>query len=162
MKKFLTILFLMIATGAVAEPIQGRWARASDWDITTLMTNPRFAQAVHAADGKEGLARIGWINRAVNQSIRYVNEDVDYWASPAETFTTGTGDCEDFALAKMAVLEAIGIKSTLIVLRRFDGANHAMVAVEFEGKTYYLDNRNLMLATSLPTGYILTLSFKRG
>jgi transglutaminase-like putative cysteine protease len=46
----------------------------------------------------------------VSNSVEYVSDphDSDYWATPAETITTGAGDCEDYAILMAALVEAIG------------------------------------------------------
>ena len=54
------------------------------------------------------------VNAFFNRTIRY-GEDVDvwnqtdYWASPLETLEKGSGDCEDFALAKYFTLRLLGV-----------------------------------------------------
>ncbi len=51
------------------------------------------------------------INRSINAAIRYESDDVhfgrDYWTVP----TDGSGDCEDYALAKKVALERAGVPS---------------------------------------------------
>jgi predicted transglutaminase-like cysteine proteinase len=50
------------------------------------------------------------VNKWVNQWVRYVPDKAgaDYWQPPEETMKKGTGDCEDFALLKRALLIAGG------------------------------------------------------
>lgn len=40
----------------------------------------------------------------------------DHWAPAPETFRRGTGDCEDFAIAKMELLATLGISRDKIRL----------------------------------------------
>lgn len=53
-------------------------------------------------------------NLFYNRKIRYISDQrlyqqVDYWASPLETFFHGRGDCEDYAIAKLFTLLAEGV-----------------------------------------------------
>ncbi len=60
------------------------------------------------AEGRRltGRGRIGVINRAINMAIQPMSDVAqwgvpDRWSPPLETFTTGRGDCEDYAIAKI-------------------------------------------------------------
>jgi hypothetical protein len=52
----------------------------------------------------------GW-NGHVNDTVRYLAEapGVDIWQTPAVTLTRRTGDCEDIAILKYALLAASGV-----------------------------------------------------
>lgn len=89
------------------------------------------------------------VNRHVNRSIIYVaDQDAhgvpDHWALPSETLAMGRGDCEDYALLKMALLAASGVEAvdmSLVVVRDGRrGAFHAVVAVHVRETFYILDN----------------------
>ena len=69
----------------------------------------KFGAIVEAARSRDGLARVGEVNRAVNLAIRPVSDHAQYgvpdiWASPLMTFGSGAGDCEDYAIAKYVAL----------------------------------------------------------
>jgi predicted transglutaminase-like cysteine proteinase len=60
-------------------------------------------------------ARHEQTNLFYNRKIRYMSDprlyqQVDYWASPLETFSHGRGDCEDYAIAKLFTLLAKGME----------------------------------------------------
>jgi predicted transglutaminase-like cysteine proteinase len=60
------------------------------------------------------LERLALVNTFVNKNIRFgtdleVWEHEDYWATPLETVGRGSGDCEDFAIAKYFSLLALGV-----------------------------------------------------
>lgn len=101
--------------------------------------------------------RLTYVNRTVNKLIQHVNDFEnygvsDYWASLSETVIKGRGDCEDFAIAKMWVLNMLGIpldQMQLVVLRdREHGLNHAVLAVHKNGKAHILDNLMSTVKTS--------------
>ncbi|MDX5446132.1 MAG: transglutaminase-like cysteine peptidase [Zoogloeaceae bacterium] len=54
------------------------------------------------------------INTFFNRTIRFSDDIVvwqqdDYWASPLETMGRGSGDCEDFTIAKYTSLRLLGV-----------------------------------------------------
>src|SRR3981081_384969 len=58
----------------------------------------QFLAIVDHATAREGRARLGEINRAINLAIRPVSDlaqygSIDVWSSPLMTFANGTGDC---------------------------------------------------------------------
>jgi predicted transglutaminase-like cysteine proteinase len=114
----------------------------------------RFLAIVDEGRSQNGRARIGVINRAINLAIVATPDLVqwhvaDHWSPPLETFTTGRGDCEDYAIAKYVALRAAGIAAEdvkLVVLRNIARAeNHAVVAVRLDDGWVILDNRWLAL-----------------
>jgi predicted transglutaminase-like cysteine proteinase len=113
-----------------------------------------FLAIVDAAREREGLARLGEINRAVNLAIRPMSDlanygEVDVWSSPLATLARGAGDCEDYAIAKMAALKAAGVPSEdlrLVILHdSAHGEDHAVLAVRLDGRWLVLDNRMLVM-----------------
>lgn len=67
----------------------------------------------------------------------------DYWETPTEFFTYG-GDCEDFAIAKYAVLRALGIAEerlrVAVVRDRTRDRLHAVLIFYLEGRAMILDS----------------------
>jgi predicted transglutaminase-like cysteine proteinase len=95
------------------------------------------------------MQRVAAINTAVNRLIDYRSDKdiygkLDYWATPVEILTKGKGDCEDFAILKMAALRAAGVpaESMALVVLRDASRNffHAVLAVSTNNGTYVLDN----------------------
>src|SRR5581483_5431559 len=123
---------------------------------------PEAAKAFLAVVAKgsvlAGRMRIGVINRAVNLSIEPESDMAqwgvpDRWSPPLETFMTGHGDCEDYAIAKYVALTAAGVPAEdvkLIVVRN-TAANedHAVVAVRDGGEWLVLDNRWLAMVADV-------------
>ena len=113
-----------------------------------------FLNIVDAARERDGLARLGEVNRAINLAIRPMSDlanygEVDVWASPLMALTRGAGDCEDYAIAKMAALKAAGVPSEdlrLVILREARRAeDHAVLAVRLNERWIVLDNRMLVM-----------------
>lgn len=67
------------------------------------------------------------INSSINRGWAYVREDRDHWQSAGEMMASGTGDCEDFAILKRAIIG----RGELIVGRDvLLGGNHAVLFVD--------------------------------
>lgn len=114
----------------------------------------RFLSVVDLGKKGEGRARLGWINRAVNMSIRPASDwsqygYADFWASPLQTLGSGAGDCEDYAIVKYAILRELGVASDdlrlVIVQDEQRQTGHAVVAVRFEQRWLVLDNRTMAI-----------------
>jgi len=105
---------------------------------------------VDQARTREGRARLGETNRAINLAIRAVDDGAeDVWSSPLATFARGAGDCEDYAIAKLAALRLAGIAADdlrIVVVRDIRaGEEHAVVAAKLDGHWLMLDNRRMAM-----------------
>jgi predicted transglutaminase-like cysteine proteinase len=114
----------------------------------------RLLAIVDEARAREGRARFGEINRAINLAIKPMSDmaqygQIDVWSSPLATFTTGAGDCEDYAIAKLAALRVAGVSAEdirLVVLRDLiRGEDHAVVLARLDGHWLTLDNRRMAM-----------------
>jgi predicted transglutaminase-like cysteine proteinase len=113
----------------------------------------RLLAIVDAARQREGRARLGEINRAVNLAVRAMSDEAldgetDFWASPLVTFGRGAGDCEDYAIAKFAALRLAGIASDdlrILIMRDTRGDDHAVAAARLDGRWLTLDNRRMAM-----------------
>ena len=128
-----------------------------------------FTRMVRAARQEGFLAKIDRVNRGVNGLITYrrdkaVYGSLDHWAKPAEILKRGAGDCEDFAILKMAALLDAGIPAqsmSLVVLQDSQkGVFHAVLSVATGSGIFILDNvrNNVVKDTSLPS-YVPLYSF---
>jgi predicted transglutaminase-like cysteine proteinase len=102
-------------------------APSSAWDALRLQAaaqrlGPRAAAAlpplqalmVAARDMASDGDRLAAVNRFFNQRIAFRTDmeqwgREDHWTTPLETLAQGEGDCEDYAIAKYAVLLAVGV-----------------------------------------------------
>jgi len=109
---------------------------------------------VDTGRAREGRARLGEINRAINLAIRATSDlaeygEMDVWSSPLATFAHGAGDCEDYAIAKFAALRQAGVPAEdlrIIIMREiFHGEDHAVMAAKLDGHWLILDNRRMAM-----------------
>jgi predicted transglutaminase-like cysteine proteinase len=105
---------------------------------------------VDQARTRDGRARLGETNRAVNLAIRAADDGADdVWSSPLATFARGAGDCEDYAIAKLAALRLAGVPAEdlrIVVVRDVRvGEDHAVVAARLDGHWLMLDNRRMAM-----------------
>src|SRR5436309_11987350 len=114
----------------------------------------RFLAIVDHARAREGRARLGEVNRAINLAIHPMSDlaqygEIDVWSSPLVTFTNGSGDCEDYAIAKFVALRQAGIspEDLRIVIMRdtIRGEDHAIAAARLDGHWLTLDNRRMAM-----------------
>jgi predicted transglutaminase-like cysteine proteinase len=118
----------------------------------------QFLAIVDDAKAREGRARLGEINRAINLAIRPMSDlaqygAVDVWSSPLVTFATGAGDCEDYAIAKFAALRHAGIAPDdlrIVIMRdTIRGEDHAVAAARLDGHWLMLDNRRMAMVEDI-------------
>jgi predicted transglutaminase-like cysteine proteinase len=155
-------------------PVSARWApiyRAISGCAGNAcgQGNKAFAKMVASARHAGFLSKLERVNRGVNGMIAYrgdkaVYGSLDHWAKPAEILNRGAGDCEDFAILKMAALIDAGIPAksmSLVVLQDSQkGVFHAVLSVATGSGIFILDNvrNNVVKDTNLPS-YVPLYSF---
>ena len=116
-----------------------------DW-ISSIMQDKPY---------KHELDILNSVNSFVNK-VKYVKDSErwqksDYWATPAQFFDKG-GDCEDYVIAKFAMLKKIGFSSNnmrLVVLKNMQrNLIHSILVVKLNGKDYVLDNDHKYILTT--------------
>jgi predicted transglutaminase-like cysteine proteinase len=114
----------------------------------------RLLAIVDNARARDGRARLGEINRAINLAIRPMSDlaqygEIDVWTSPLVTFAHGAGDCEDYAIAKFVALRQAGISPDdlrIVIMRdTIHGEDHAVAAARLDGHWLMLDNRRMAM-----------------
>ena len=118
---------------------------------------------------RPGQALIAAVNSWANAKIRYVEDrqlygQADYWADARTTLRRRAGDCEDIAIAKMALLAGAGVRREdmyLTIARDLArNADHAMLVVKAEGRYWLLDNNtDRLLDASAANDYRPILSY---
>lgn len=120
------------------------WKRVSADSLPAAIKAPAIAGG---SQSREEL--LATVNQWVNARIAYVEDralfgKADYWAGPSRTLALGKGDCEDYALLKMHVLEAAGVprEDMILTLARdlVRRADHAVLIVRTEAGYQMLDN----------------------
>jgi predicted transglutaminase-like cysteine proteinase len=110
----------------------------------------RFLAFVAAARSLSGRARYELVNRRVNAAVRYTSDLAqhgvpDHWSAPLATLASGRGDCEDYAIAKYAVLRESGVAAEdlrIVLLRDTQTREaHAVLAAREGARWFILDNR---------------------
>ena len=156
-------------------PVSARWAPVYkaivDCSAGTACDgkNSIFTAIVNAAKDKRFVDKLSFINSSVNHAIAYRKDSVvygklDYWAKPSEILEHRAGDCEDFAILKMAALLRAGIPAqsmSLVVLQdRKRGFFHAVLSVSTGSGVFILDSlSNVVSRDSDLPDYVPLYSF---
>jgi predicted transglutaminase-like cysteine proteinase len=118
----------------------------------------KFLAVVDDAKARDGRARLGEVNRAVNLAIRPADDLVQYgaidvWASPLMAFANGAGDCEDYAIAKFVALRLAGMAPDdlriVIMHDKLRDEDHAVAAARLDGQWLTLDNRRMTMVADI-------------
>ena len=122
--------------------------------------------------GHPGQATIAAVNSWANAKIRYVEDrqlygQADYWADAKTTLRRRAGDCEDIAIAKMALLAGAGVRREDMYLTIAHdltrNADHALLVVKSGGRYWLLDNNtDRVLDASAANDYRPILSYSAG
>jgi predicted transglutaminase-like cysteine proteinase len=125
-------------------PLDAKWHRVEHSDV-----GGSAAAFANALRGKDSVQRLEAVNWYVNKRVHFVDDQVrwgraDVWSSANDTLKAGKGDCEDYAIAKLAMARRAGIADKdlyLVVLRDLvRRADHAVLVVRAGGHMYVLDN----------------------
>ena len=125
-------------------PLDARWHKVEHSDVSG--TAAKYAASLRDENSVERLEAVNWY---VNKRVHFVDDQVrwgraDVWSTANETLNAGKGDCEDYAIAKLAMLRRAGIADKdlyLVVLRDLvRRADHAVAVVRAGGHMYVLDN----------------------
>jgi predicted transglutaminase-like cysteine proteinase len=117
-----------------------------------------FLNIVELGRQRQGRARLGAVNRAVNLSMRPVSDWVqygveDFWSAPFATIARGAGDCEDYAILKYVALREPGIVPDdlrLVIVSDVKRSSiHAVVAARLDDEWLILDNRTLIMVNAI-------------
>ena len=110
--------------------------------------------------GASPLSKLRKLNRFINASVTYRNDDVrfgrsDYWATPRQILGSA-GDCEDYAIAKFFSLLDLGFTNDqmriVVVKDSIRRVAHAVLAVNLDNKTYIMDS---LFDEPVPHQYVL-------
>jgi len=125
-------------------PLDARWKGVEHSSVDGAAA--RFAEAQR---GKDPVAKLEAIDWYVNKRVHFVDDRVqwgrgDVWSPASVTLNRGRGDCEDYAIAKMAMLRRAGVAERdlyLVVLKDLvRRADHAVLVARAGDHMYVLDN----------------------
>lgn len=137
-------IFNSVALTIGNSPLNARWSR-----VAAAGTSGSASVFAASLRSHGALAKIEAVNAYVNARVRFVDDSVqfgvgDRWMAPSETLSRGRGDCEDYAIAKRAMLRAAGVADNdlyLVVLKDLTRrADHAVLVVRAAGRFLVLDN----------------------
>jgi predicted transglutaminase-like cysteine proteinase len=137
-------VFNSVALTIGRSPLDARWNQVSGAGVGG--NAGAFAASLRKQDI---LSKLEAVNGYVNARVRFVDDRAqfgvaDRWLAPTETLTRGRGDCEDFALAKRALLRAAGVPEKdlyIVVLKDLSRrADHAVLVVRAASRFLVLDN----------------------
>lgn len=134
------------AFGSVALPLgpnrfSQRWRRAASGGGP-----PRLIELISPARGMNRAGQARFVNAALNRRIAFRPDDGDRWSTASETMSRAAGDCEDYAIAKMQALRALGVPDQDLFLTIGQDLAvrqaHAVLLVRVGGRFWVLDNRH--------------------
>ncbi|WP_336957769.1 transglutaminase-like cysteine peptidase [Sphingobium aquiterrae] len=135
-------------------PLDRKWASVA----AALPRNGVWRTLVEGGRGLAPRQQVDAVNRWVNGRLRFVDDIraagvADQWSTAASALSRGTGDCEDYAIAKMRLLEAMGFdrRALFLVIARdlVRRADHAVLVARVDGQAVILDNMTDRLASAM-------------
>ena len=140
-------VFGSVALAVSRTPLDGKWRKVRNARLSAR--GGPWSALVRDARGMDRGGQIDSVNRWVNARVSFVDDSrrfntADRWGSAAQTLAQGSGDCEDYAIAKMKLLEAAGVerRDMFLVIARdlVRRADHALLVVRHQGRLMVLDN----------------------
>ena len=137
-------IFNSVALSISRSPLDARWSRVAGAGTGSVAGAFAASLRDHSI-----IAKVEAVNAYVNARVRFVDDSVqfgvgDRWLAATETLGRGRGDCEDYAIAKRAMLRAAGVADNdlyLVVLKDLTRrADHAVLVVRAAGRFLVLDN----------------------
>jgi predicted transglutaminase-like cysteine proteinase len=140
-------VFGSVALAVGKTPLGQRWKGVRDARVN-VKAGP-WSKLLRSQRGRSRVVQIATVNAWVNARISFVDDIKavgvsDQWASAAHSLKRGSGDCEDYAIAKMQLLRSLGVDASdlyLVIARDLvRQADHAMLVVRMNGQLLLLDN----------------------
>ncbi len=137
-------VFGSIALPVSHTPLDAKW-RAAYKGRLSVRSGP-WASLIRTVSREGRAEQLHSINQWVNARVRFTDDrrGGDNWSGASETLRRGRGDCEDYAIAKMKLLEAAGVARADMYLviandlaRR---ADHALLVVRLDDRLMVLDS----------------------
>jgi predicted transglutaminase-like cysteine proteinase len=142
-------VFGSIALPVSHTPLDAKWHAA--YQARLSARSGPWASLVSSLVGNSRIHQLDTVNQWVNQRVHFTDDrsgkyGADQWASASVTLRSSRGDCEDYAIAKMKLLEAAGVARSDMYLviandlvRRADHATAAATSFSMPGKFQTID-----------------------
>lgn len=153
--KTTTILIILSSTA-----FAGDFVKPLNKDVTLLPKWNRVLKEQPVISGK-GSPTVEALEMAFNSiKLSYVedyinytplnqraNKTFDYWATPDEMLSKGSGDCEDFAISWYYAARALGFKANQLNIwfGALEGQPHAVLAVKIGEQEWILDSYDMSM-----------------
>jgi predicted transglutaminase-like cysteine proteinase len=140
-------VFGSVALAVSRTPLDAQWQRATASRPAHRLN--AWTRAFPRSHDRNREALLRQVNQWVNDRIQFTDDlrlagQADRWASAAESLQRRRGDCEDYALAKMQLLDALGFESDrmyLVLVRDLvRRADHAVLVIQLDDRFVVLDN----------------------
>ncbi|RST32104.1 hypothetical protein HMF7854_03760 [Sphingomonas ginkgonis] len=137
-------VFGSVALAIGHSPLDARWRRVEPGQVGGTVAE--FAAGLRALPPR---TRLEAVNRYVNRRLRFVDDSrrwgrADVWTGAAQTLRSGLGDCEDYAIAKFALLRAAGVPEhdlyLVVVKDLVRRSDHAVLVARADDRFWLLDN----------------------
>jgi predicted transglutaminase-like cysteine proteinase len=137
-------VFNSLAMPIAHTPLDARWTKVQSARVGGSAA--RFAMGLRQRDER---ARLDAVNRFVNARVAFTDDSrqfgvADKWSAANSTLARGRGDCEDYAIAKLALLRRAGFADRdlyFVILKDLARrADHAVLVVRSGGRFLVLDN----------------------
>lgn len=153
------------AFGSIALPLgsnqlSDRWNR-----VAAARNSTRLGELITPARAMTRPSQVKFVNAAVNRSIEFRPDMGDRWSTADETLSRAAGDCEDYVIAKMQALKALGVpeREMFLTVGQDDAARqaHAVLLIRVGDQFWVMDNRSDRLITdSQFRGFKPMISFR--
>lgn len=137
-------VFGSVALAVGATSLDAHWQRVRAQPISA--EDGPWGPLLRQIAGADPADQLRLVNNWVNSSVQHAEDQgPDWWTAATETLARGKGDCEDFAITKMQILEQAGFATSdlyLVIVRDMGRSeDHAVLAVRRESGFAILDSR---------------------
>lgn len=103
------------------------------------------AESMENAPENHSFANARDVSKWLSSEFTYQWEMPDRWQSPAETINLRKGDCEDFALLSQTLLDEVGIRCEIAIIK-FERLNvsHAVCIWQEKDNVNFMSNSDLV------------------
>lgn len=143
MKKLIIIILLFVVS------VNAKFISTTTYDLVIKDRINFLNSSIEGLKGLSALEQLREVNTIFNSFIKYRSDltvygKKDYKAVIQETVVTATGDCDDYALAKLQALLYLGfdIANIKVVISNEKEVIHMKLFVLVNGEVLVLDNLN--------------------